>query len=111
MITQTILISVYFIFMLQSCSLTKQNSSSTCINDLIERMELNSNIKEIWQYQLQEDVVYYIKMNGADQYNKLLNSSCKLICHPDGGITGLGDGQCPDFFDSRTKGQLLWPLK
>jgi hypothetical protein len=106
---QNLFISVIFTLMVQSCTPRNQIGSNTCINKLIETKKTSAGVKEIWQYQLQEDLVYYIKMNGADQYNKLLNSKCEVICYPDGGITGHGDGKCPEFFEARAKGKILWP--
>ena len=31
-----------------------------------------------------------------------------VICHPDGGITGRGDGRCPDFFVERRNERVVW---
>jgi hypothetical protein len=32
----------------------------------------------------------------------------RLICQPDGGITGKGDGKCPDFDKNKTNEKLVW---
>jgi len=31
-----------------------------------------------------------------------------LLCAPSGGITGKGDGKCPDFNEKAGEGKLIW---
>jgi hypothetical protein len=38
----------------------------------------------------------------------LYDANGKLICRPDGGIAGSGDGKCPDFLAKRKDGWRLW---
>jgi len=40
-------------------------------------------------------VYYYLPPRCCDIWSELYNSEGTLVCHPDGGITGGGDGQCP----------------
>jgi hypothetical protein len=40
--------------------------------------------------------------------SELLDGACRVLCHPDGGITGGGDGRCADFAATRKDGELLW---
>ena len=49
---------------------------------------------------------YYVPAQCCDQFSVLFDASCEVICAPDGGITGGGDGRCADF-DSATC-TLLW---
>jgi hypothetical protein len=37
-----------------------------------------------------------------------MDESCSIICSPDGGFSGKGDGNCIDFFEKRTNGKLIW---
>ena len=62
-------------------------------------------------YSYQGRTVYYIPPVCCDQLGQLYDQNCNLICNPDGGITGAGDGKCQDFFSSRTNGILLWEDK
>jgi hypothetical protein len=39
-------------------------------------------------------------------YSDLLNTNCEVICHPDGGYTGKGSGDCPDI--SNAAKTLVW---
>jgi len=41
-------------------------------------------------------------------FSELYEDDCTLICAPDGGITGMGDGKCSDFFTERTAPELIW---
>lgn len=46
----------------------------------------------ITRYQWQGETVYYVVMQCCDQFSDLLDAEGNLIGHPDGGITGRGDG-------------------
>src|SRR5258706_8306532 len=63
---------------------------------------------EIWQYNFDNRIVYYIPPFCCDQYSELLDENCRVICATDGGISGRGDGGCPDFLSKRTNGILIW---
>ena len=38
----------------------------------------------------------------------LLDDQCNIICNPDGGFNGGGNGKCIDFSKNRTEGKLKW---
>jgi hypothetical protein len=40
-------------------------------------------------------VFYYLPPRCCDIWSDLYDSQGALVCHPDGGITGGGDGICP----------------
>ena len=52
--------------------------------------------------------VYYIPQPCCDQFNELYNEEGKLLCYPDGGITGMGDGKCPGFHQQCTDLEVIW---
>ncbi len=52
--------------------------------------------------------VYYISAPCCDQYSQVFDSQGRLVCQPDGGITGKGDGQCPDFEKNKSNEKLVW---
>ena len=62
----------------------------------------------VWQYTFKEQTVYFIGADCCDQFSELYDSNCNLICAPDGGITGYGDGKCASFFKIRTDEILIW---
>jgi hypothetical protein len=62
----------------------------------------------VWQYNYQDQIVYYIPPHCCDIPSELFDANGNLICSPDGGFTGKGDNKCPDFFTTRTEEKLIW---
>ena len=60
----------------------------------------------VWEFEYNGKKVYYIPADCCDRFNPLYDKKCNIICHPDGGITGKGDGKCLDF--SRKNEKLIW---
>ena len=52
--------------------------------------------------------VYFVPQRCCDIFSDLYNAEGEIIGHPDGGITGRGDGRVPDFFQERTNEELIW---
>ncbi len=85
--------------------------STDWINDLIEKFESDPVANpplSIWRYNYEGQTVYYVPPMCCDMFSRLYDASGNVICHPDGGFTGMGDGRCPDFFAKRTDGTLIW---
>ena len=53
-------------------------------------------------------IVYYLPARCCDIASSLYDIGGVVICHPDGGFTGNGDGRCPDFFARRTNESIVW---
>lgn len=85
--------------------------NSPWLDRLIEHFE-NSPVgdppQSIWQYEYNDEIVYYIPPQCCDQFAVLLSSDSTVICAPDGGITGTGDGRCSDFFQMCKDKKLIW---
>jgi hypothetical protein len=64
--------------------------------------------QSIWRYQFEGRTVYYIPPQCCDMFGSLYDANGTYLCAPDGGITGRGDGRCPNFQSERTNGELLW---
>jgi hypothetical protein len=62
----------------------------------------------ILRYRYNGDTVFYLAPPCCDQMSELYDENCNLICHPDGGITGAGDGQCPAFWSTATDSAEIW---
>lgn len=63
----------------------------------------------VWQYRYKGQLVYYVpRLTCCDIMSQLYTSSGELICQPDGGMAGSGDGKCPSFFVERVDGRQLW---
>ena len=83
----------------------------SCIMDKIEEIEGQSVWNppaKIYRYQYNGATVYFVPSRCCDIMSTLYDENCNIICSPDGGITGNGDEQCPDFFTSRTNESLVW---
>jgi Tol biopolymer transport system component len=59
-------------------------------------------------YEYSGQVVYYVPPRCCDIFGNLYDAQGQLICHPDGGIAGNGDGRCPDFLSQRKNETVLW---
>ena len=65
-------------------------------------------ITRILRYSYGGQTVYYVSAPCCDQYSEVLDAKGKRVCQPDGGITGKGDGKCPDFDKNKTNEKLVW---
>ena len=62
----------------------------------------------IARYEYRGETVYYLPARCCDIWSTVYRADGTVMCHPDGGITGRGDGQCPSFLAERTKEQIVW---
>jgi len=77
------------------------------IQKLSTQEKLNPPI-QILRYRYRNQVVYYETAPCCDQFTTLYDSRGRVLCKPDGGLTGKGDGNCPDFTKERTEERLVW---
>ena len=108
----TILIGVVLLF--ANCNESDNNSNlPVCIENKIVEI-INNDVTnpptQIWKWMDNGDTYFYITSDCCDQYNYLLTEDCEIVCAPDGGITGNGDGNCPDFSSELSK-VLIWEDK
>lgn len=73
----------------------------------IKREEVRNPPAKVWRLIADGKTYFYITSDCCDQYNYLYDDHCDIVCAPDGGFTGAGDGNCPDFGDS-TQTTLVW---
>jgi len=110
----------------QCCSTHQQKSTIANIEDstaestkgvpaCIQKMIIQFSSEErqnpphkIYSYTYHGETVYYINAACCDNFNDLYNSDCQLLGHPDGGITGRGDGTMQDFNKTKTDEKLIW---
>ncbi len=111
---------IYFLIttILIICSSFQKKKSKqvlpSCIKQKIElfkRMEKHEQPQSVIEYIFKGKKVYYITMPCCDFFNELYDANCKLMGHPDGGITGQGDGKLPDFNKEKTKERIIWKIK
>jgi hypothetical protein len=87
------------------------NKNPAWINNLIttfEEQPVSNPGQAIWQYQYKGQTVYYTPSQCCDQFSDLYDAKGNLIGHPDGGMTGDGDGKYTDFFQVRKQEKLIW---
>ncbi|SFQ28638.1 DUF6970 domain-containing protein [Hymenobacter arizonensis] len=65
-------------------------------------------IIRILSYDYRGQTVYYQSAPCCDQYSQVFDSQGRLLCQPEGGITGKGDGKCPDFDKNKANEKLVW---
>lgn len=90
------------------------DSLPTCLQQLSTRytQEVRMNPpRKIYSYRYRDSLVYYVTAPCCDFFSDLYNTRCELIAHPDGGITGKGDGRLPDFHSLKKVEKLLWEDK
>jgi hypothetical protein len=64
--------------------------------------------QSIWRYEYRGQVVYFVPAQCCDMYSTLYDADGNVMCAPDGGIDGRGDGKCDDFLSGRSQEQLIW---
>ncbi len=107
-----IFVSLLVIFC--ACKTTQKSSSTELpgfIKDKIVTFTQNPVTdppRSIFSYSYNGKTVYFIIAPCCDIPSQLFDDAGNLICHPDGGITGKGDGKCSDFFQTRTDEKLIW---
>jgi hypothetical protein len=102
---------IAILILLAGCSHATQLSNPAWVDKLITQFEndpVGNPPQSIWSYEYNDQVVYFIPAQCCDIYSTLYDASGNVICAPDGGFTGKGDGRCPDFFSQRTSEQLIW---
>jgi hypothetical protein len=62
----------------------------------------------ILRYRYEGNTVYYVPATCCDQPSELLDEQGQVICRPDGGFSGRGDGRCPGFHAGKSDETLIW---
>ena len=78
--------------------------------ELIEQMESEPAANppaSLARWEYASGVFYYLSPRCCDAFSNLYDSVGTLICHPDGGITGQGDGRCPAI-GARLSEEIVW---
>jgi len=94
-----------------ACFQPTQSENFNWVNQLIKKFQsepVGNPPQSIWRYEYKGEIVYYIPPQCCDQFSILYDANGNIICAPDGGFTGGGDGRCPDFFSERTNEKLVW---
>lgn len=82
-----------------------------CLQKLVKSFleeDVQNPPRKIYSYIYKGNLVYYVTPPCCDFFSDLYDSQCKLIAHPDGGITGRGDGRARDFTEIKSQEKLVW---
>lgn len=108
-------ISIIALLLLLSCSdndIAKDTPS--CIKKIIEGLnkeDVANPSAKVYRFQYEGRTVYYIPPRCCDTMSELFDENCNIICYPDGGFSGTGDGKCIDFYKNATEEELVWEDK
>jgi hypothetical protein len=98
---------------LYSCSTPQNNvlnNHPAWVNEAITLAKKNSSTLSttIARYLYHNQTVYYISPVVTDGFSQLFDKKHTLLCSPEGGLTGKGDGQCTDFFQNAKNKVILF---
>jgi hypothetical protein len=60
------------------------------------------------RYRYRDVDVYYVSARCCDIPSRLYDANGAVLCAPDGGKTGRGDGRCADFQRAASEPELVW---
>lgn len=80
----------------------------TALIRAFERDPVASPALSITRYEYKGEVVYFVPPRCCDIWSDVYRADGSILCHANGGITGGGDGRCPDFLSERTTAQIIW---
>lgn len=106
-----LLMIIAIIILLAGCSPTTQTGNPAWVDRLIEQFEsepVGNPPLSIWRYEYNGYIVYFVPAHCCDISSILYDADGNVLCAPDGGIKGDGDGRCTDFFTQRSNEQLIW---
>jgi hypothetical protein len=105
------LLMIAALLLLIGCTSANQTVIPEWIDRLIEQIEndpVGNPPLSVWRYEYKGQEVYFVPAHCCDIPGILFDTEGNVICEPDGGIKGVGDERCSDFFDLRTHEQLIW---
>ncbi len=106
-----ILTILFFAIFSSSCEkLDLKKYAPNCIKRKIrkiKREEVQNPPAKVYEWKVDGKTYYYITSDCCDQYNYLYDNNCKQVCAPDGGFSGGGDGNCPNY-KGQIKLTMIW---
>lgn len=86
------------LFLLWNISSCAKDDIPICVQQLITDIRsapVQNPPVRIEEWRIANTVYYYVTSGCCDRFNHLYDNECNIVCAPDGGITGKGDGNCP----------------
>ena len=81
------------------------------IGNFENKPQFRQPTREIWQLEYDGETVFFLPIlptHCCHTLSWLYDADGNLICFPDGGITGEGDGRCPGFRGGPGRGVLVY---
>lgn len=106
-----ILATLALLILLTACAQSTQATNPAWLDQMIKKFESDPVANpplSVWKYEYKGQVVYFVPAHCCDITSLVYDTQGTILCAPDGGIAGRGDGKCSDFFDQRTNEQLIW---
>jgi len=108
-----LIVSVAFLLPLacENSSPTEPTTAPSWLQTLIDQIQreaVTSPPTAIYSYRYRAETVYYRPSRCCDVRSVLYDANGLVLCEPDGGIGGGGDGRCPDFLATRSDERLIW---
>jgi hypothetical protein len=97
----------------QGCSQSVQlvDNDPAWVRQMIVRFQsepVTNPPREVWRSELRGEIVYYVPPICCDQFGLLYDATGQVVCAPDGGISGHGDGRCPEYSGEHRNDRLVW---
>ena len=89
----------------------EQTSLPEWLTQLIRKLESAPPANppaRLTRYTYRDQTVFYLPPRCCDIASILYDADGKVLCKPDGGLTGAGDGRCSDFSKERKDERLIW---
>jgi len=99
------------VLLLAGCSPVTRSENPEWVDQLIKQFEsepVGNPPQSIWRYEYHGQIVYFVPAQCCDMFSSLYDAKGNVICAPDGGFIGTGDGRCTDFISQRTNEKLIW---
>ena len=113
-ITRILIVALVCLAMACKTTEAPEGPLALWLTELIHQLEQEAPANppaKIYRYTYNGQEVYYLTGRCCDIPSKLFDKDGNQLCEPDGGITGKGDGRCPDFFEKRTNETIIWEDK
>ena len=107
---KTLTFNLFILLFLVQCKKEEIQIVPDCIQqkiDVLKKEPVRNPPAKLYQYTYKNQTVYFFPQYCCDLPSELYDENCALLCLPDGGITGQGDGKCTDFFLERTLEKLI----
>jgi len=108
-------LAAFFVLALSTCKkVDVPDDTPRAIKKIVREFQEQSKTNppaSVVEYSFEGRKVYYVPPRCCDIPSTLFDSKGEVICHPDGGLFGGGDGACPSFFADRSDERLIWKDK